>query len=176
MKKSILAVLALVLIGMLVVSGFRGPGASTGDAPGNISWQDPAMSLDNIRSSEKPVYVYFHTDWCSFCRKMEAGTFSDSRVQDLLNDNFIALKINPETSGTTNFLGENLSFSEAANRLGVRGYPASFFFSPDGKLIGGQPGYITADMFAGFADYVGNGYYRDYSYSEYESLPAEKRK
>lgn len=176
MKKSILALLAVVLVGMLVVSGFRSSGLSTDDRTGKIAWQDPAVSHDAVLASGKPVYVYFHTEWCSFCKKMETGTFADPNVQQLLNEKFIALKINPEVSGTTNFLGENLTFAETAGRLGVRGYPASFFFGPDGRLIGGQPGYIAADMFASLADYVGNGYYRDYSYSEYESLPADRRK
>jgi len=176
MKKSILAVLALALVGILVVSGFRGSGASADDWREEISWQDPAISIEDIISLDKPVYVYFHTDWCTFCKKMESGTFADSRVQDLLNDSFIAMEINPEIGGTTNFLGEKLTFAETATRLGVRGYPASFFFSPEGNLIGGQPGYVKADMFATLADYVGNGYYKDYSFSEYESLPADKRK
>jgi thioredoxin-related protein len=176
MKKSILALLAVALVAMLVVSGFRGSGASPDEWQGTISWQDPAISRTDILESDKPIYVYFHTEWCSFCKKMEGTTFADPKVQDLLNDKFIALEINPELPGKTNFLGEELTFAETATRLGVRGYPASFFFSPEGRLIGGQPGYLAADMFTGLADYVGNGYYRDYSYSEYESLPVDKRK
>jgi hypothetical protein len=148
MKKPILVVLALIIAGFLVVNGFRGgSGAVAGEWHKSISWQDPAITRA-----------------------------ADPKVQNLLNDKFIALEINPETSGTTNFLGEKLSYADAATRLGVRGYPASFFFAPDGSFLGGQAGYIDAGTFGDIAEYIGGGYYQKYSYNEFKSLPADKRK
>jgi thioredoxin-related protein len=177
MKKSVLVILAVIIVGFLVANGFRGgSGAAAGDWQKNITWQDPAITKAAIAKADKPVYLFVHTEWCTFCKKMIATTFADPKVQELLNDKFIALEINPETSGTTNFLGEKLSYADAATRLGVRGYPASFFFAPDGSLLGGQPGYINAATFGDIAEYIGDGYYRDYSYSEYKALPADKKK
>lgn len=177
MRKSILVVLAIMIAAFLVVNGFRGgSGASAGDWQKSISWQDPAITKDAIAQSGKPVFLFVHTEWCTFCKKMETTTFADPKVQQLLNDKFIALEINPETSGTTNFLGEKLSYAEAATRLGVRGYPVSFFFSPDGALLGGQPGYIDAATFSDIAEYIGGGYYEKYSYDKYKALPADKKK
>ena len=177
MKKPILVVLALIIAGFLVVNGFRGgSGAVAGEWHKSISWQDPAITRAAIAEAGKPVYLFIHTEWCTFCNKMKTGTFADPKVQNLLNDKFIALEINPETSGTTNFLGEKLSYADAATRLGVRGYPASFFFAPDGSFLGGQAGYIDAGTFGDIAEYIGGGYYQKYSYNEFKSLPADKRK
>ena len=177
MKKSILVVLAVFIAGFLVVNGFRGgSGAVAGEWQKGIAWQDPAITKSAIAQSGKPVYLFVHTEWCTFCKKMKTTTFADPKVQQLLNDKFIALEINPETSGTTNFLGEELSYADAATRLGVRGYPASLFFSPDGALLGGQPGYIDAATFADIAEYIGGGYYQHYSFDEFKDLPADKKK
>lgn len=177
MKKSILVILAVLIAGFLVVNGFQGSsGVKAGEGQKGITWQDPAITKADIAKAGKPVYLFVHTEWCTFCKKMKASTFADPKVQELLNDKFIALEINPETSGTTNFLGEKLSYADAAARLGVRGYPASYFFGPDGSLLGGQPGFIDAAMFADIAEYIGDGYYKNYSFDEYRALPADKKK
>jgi len=177
MKKSILVVLAVVIVGFLVVNGFRGSsGATAGEWQKSVTWQDPAITKTAIAESGKPVYLFVHTEWCTFCKKMKMSTFTDPKVAGLLNDKFIAIEINPETAGTTNFLGEKMSFADAATKLGVRGYPASFFFAPDGSLLGGQPGFIDAATFGDIAEYIGDGYYKNYSFDEYKALPADKKK
>jgi thioredoxin-related protein len=177
MKKSILVVLAVIIVGFLVVNGFRGSsGAAAGEWQKGIHWQNPDITKADIAKAGKPVYVFFHTEWCTFCKKMKSSTFADAKIQKLLNDKFIALEINPETAGTANFLGEKMSFADVASKLGVRGFPASYFFGPDGSLLGGQPGFIDAATFGDIAEYIGDGYYKNYSFDEYKALPPDKKK
>ena len=106
---------------------------------------------------------------------MKGETFTNPSVEKLLNDNFVTIWINPEKQGTARFTGEELSYKQLADKLGVDGYPANFFFDADGKLLGGQPGYMPSDMFAQVAEYVGKGFYKEYSFSEYQALPADKK-
>jgi thioredoxin-related protein len=107
---------------------------------------------------------------------MKAQTFIDPKVKTLLNELFYPITINPETPGTAAFTGEELGYRDLVGRLGVTGYPASFFFDPQGNLLGGQPGFVDAATFAEIAEYVGDGHYAKYSFAEFKELPADQKR
>jgi thioredoxin-related protein len=176
MRKPVIIIVVLFIASLLLINGFKGESPSGGDWNAAINWTDAAITNDDIKSSGKPVYLFVSTEWCTYCKKMKGGTFSDAKVQKLLNELFVSITINPETPGTANFTGEELTFAELAQKLRVTGYPASFFFDEQGQLIGGQPGYIKADAFAELAEFVGDGHYKQRSYSEFQSLPADQRR
>lgn len=176
MRKTILIAVALAAIGLLAVTGFRGQSGSSGsDWQDKIEWRDPATSLNSITAGGKPIYLFVTTEWCTFCKKMKNETFADPKVQALLNELFVPITINPELDGTANFLGEKLSYTDMARKLGVSGYPASFFIDATGKVLGGQPGYMSASDFAELAEFVGDGHYKSMSFSDFSRLPVEQR-
>lgn len=42
-------------------------------------------AIDMSRRTGKKVFLYFHADWCSWCKKMERETLSDARVKQELS-------------------------------------------------------------------------------------------
>lgn len=177
MKKPILAIVVVFFIGILILSGLTGSsGKAGGDWQKKIAWADPAMSKTDVAVKGKPIYLFVSTEWCSFCKKMKGETFADPKVQDMLNSLFTPLTINPEIEGTASFTGVKLTYAELAKMLGVKGYPANFFFRADGTLIGGQAGYMDPAMFADLAEYIGDSHYSKYSFSTFQSLPSDKRR
>lgn len=177
MKKSVLIIIALFAASILVINGFKGQTeGSGGQWEDGIKWSLATTTQEEIAASGKPVYLFVTTDWCTFCKKMKAQTFSDAKVQGLLNELFYAIMINPEKPGMANFTGEELSYADLAKKLGVNGYPANFFFDSEGKLVGGQPGYIDSETFANIAEYVGDGHYKNTTFAKFEKLPADQRR
>lgn len=176
MKKPVLLIVALFVVSILLINGFKGQASENGDWQEGINWQIASMTQEEVVASDKPIYLFVTTDWCTFCKKMKAQTFTDPKVQQLLNELFITILVNPEKSGTTRFMGEELSTADVAKKLGVTGYPASFFIAPDGKIIGGQPGYIDAKTLADMAEYVGDGHYKNYSFTKFRKLPTDQRR
>lgn len=67
----------------------------------------------------RPMAVYFHTDWCGWCRKMESEILSASETNGYL-DEITKVRINPERGKEEAAL---------ARQYGVRGFP-SFFIVP----------------------------------------------
>ena len=177
MRKRIFALVAVVAVGILILSGLMGSSGKGGsDWQKKIDWANPAMTKDEIAAKGKPIYLFVSTEWCTFCKKMKGETFADAKVQELLNSLFTPLTINPETEGIVYFTGEQLTYAELSNKLGVRGYPANFFFRADGTLIGGQPGYMDPATFADLSEYIGDGHYTKYSFSTFQALPSDKRR
>lgn len=127
-------------------------------AASEIKWQPFDSAVKKSGTGGKLIYLYFNTDWCGYCRKMEKETFSDPRVAQYLNQEFIPVSINPE---------KDKKGGKVASAFRVRGFPASGF-SPDGeKAIAVQPGFIPPDMFLVMLKYLGSGSYKKMSFESF---------
>ena len=73
----------------------------------------------------KPILLYFYTDWCGYCRQFERELLTSKELQNYLEDEVIAVRINPERDN-----GARIS-----RRYGVRGFPALFVHSSESKVI-----------------------------------------
>jgi len=59
-------------------------------------WLSFAQLEDSLEVHPRPVLLYFQTDWCTYCRKMEAEVFSKPRIAALLSASFYAVKFDAE--------------------------------------------------------------------------------
>jgi len=125
MKRSILLLVALVLItisGTAEINYF------------NESW-------DNIKAKaaaeHKFIFIDCYTDWCGWCKVMDKETMVDPTIISLINDNFIAVKMDMEK-------GEGIQLSM---KYHVTGFPSFLFFSPEGAYTGHSVGYQKSDEF-----------------------------
>lgn len=64
---------------------------------------------DSLRVNPKPVFLYFHTDWCTYCRKMEVEVFTKANIVSELSQNYYAVKFNAEYPGEIAFDGKVFS-------------------------------------------------------------------
>jgi thiol:disulfide interchange protein len=89
-----------------------------------VDWFEGAdgfeRAVEEAQRFQKPLFVYFRTDWCGYCKQFERNLLSDQTVIDHMDD-VIKVTINPE-SGTA----EN----QIAMAYQVRGYPAIFMHPP----------------------------------------------
>jgi thioredoxin-related protein len=175
-RTTVFAIIAIFIASVLIISAFKSGPSPTGEGwQTAINWSEPSVTGVEIIADGKPVYLFVSTEWCTFCRKMKGETFTDIRVQENLNKYFTNIHMNPETEGIARFTGKDHKFSELSRLLGVTGFPANFFFNEKGELIGGQPGYLSADQFADLTHYIGGGYYKNYKFSEFMSLSPDQK-
>jgi thioredoxin-like negative regulator of GroEL len=78
------------------------------------------------QTTAAPMVVYFFTDWCGYCKRIDRELFSSSDVDRYFSRAVFRVRVNPE---------ENASNRSLADRFGVHSYPA-FFVVPAG---GGEP-------------------------------------
>ena len=139
-----------------------------GTSFGQIKWIgiEEAMQLQD--STQKPIIIDMYTDWCGWCKKMDAETFSDPNIASYINANFIAVKFNAETTDTIMYpIGHidektgkrvtepkpfiNLQTGNRSPHLlaqmllsGRMSYPTIVFIDYEGN-IAPVPGYQTAE-------------------------------
>ncbi len=81
------------------------------------------------------VMIEFYADWCNWCRRLDADTFSVPEVQRELA-RFVPMKMNGEKGG-----------AELAARFGIDSYPTLIFLDPNGKEMDRILGYLPPDRF-----------------------------
>jgi thiol:disulfide interchange protein DsbD len=82
--------------------------------------------LENAKSLNKPAMLDFYATWCVSCRQMDAYTFSDSKVKELLQ-NFVLLRTDVTTSTPSN--------QKLEKKLKVVAPPTLIFFNREGKEV-----------------------------------------
>jgi thiol:disulfide interchange protein len=132
-RKACVLQLALVAVAILLT------GCSASDNSSSINWlYDSQEALKQAQAENKPIMVNFYTDICPACRKLDQGAFSNEKVTDFLNKNFICLKSN---TGKSSLYGI----------YGIQAVPTTLFSIPDGFRaefeIGRIVGVATPDQF-----------------------------
>ncbi|MDH3404861.1 MAG: thioredoxin family protein [Acidobacteriota bacterium] len=98
----------------------------------DISWFDDAagyaQAVAKAEAEGKPVFVYFYTEWCPYCRQLNAELLAAAEVQEEI-DRMIAVRVNAEGGPDERSL---------AAHYRVRGYPALFVFTANARS--GYPG------------------------------------
>lgn len=98
-----------------------------------IPWQNSYSSgLALAKKEGKIQMLYFYTDWCGWCQKMEKETFKDKELTGFL-DKFITVKINGDKDKQT------------TQKFAVTGYPTLVFTDHEGKVIEKIVGFLPAE-------------------------------
>jgi thiol:disulfide interchange protein len=99
--------------------------ASDGPKPDFSSWLEGADGMVEaarlFEEEARPIFVYFYTDWCPYCRQFERELLSTEAVEDYI-DGIVAVRINPENGPTE---------AEMSRRYGVQGFPMLFMLSAE---------------------------------------------
>ncbi len=108
----------------------------SGAPKADLAWADfsPA-TFARAKAEHKFVVMDGAAEWCHWCHVMEATTYHDPRVQELLAKSFIAVKIDVD------------SRPDLEQRYAEYGWPATVIFSPNAEEIGKYRGYIAPDDF-----------------------------
>jgi thioredoxin-related protein len=120
-----------------------------------IDWQEYAKGMDLAKKENKPVFLYFHADWCSYCKKLKKTTFQDALVLKYLRDNFISITVDTDKD------------QERAAQWKVKGLPTLWFLKPDNSRITSIPGYIDAEQFLNALKYIQTASYDKMSFPDF---------
>ena len=156
----------LVLIGVFVTAFLVSRPGSPQQSDG-ISWKSFDEGIALAHSTNKKVLVDVYTDWCSWCKKMDADVYPNAEVVKLLNEHFVAVKLNAESSKPVTFRGTQFTEADFAHQLGVTGYPTTLFLDSGSNPITELPGYSPADQFAKVLEYIGMDHYKRTTFQEF---------
>jgi thioredoxin-related protein len=135
---------------------------SLGDEKAKINWVSIEEAEQLVKQNPKKIFVDVYTDWCSWCKRMEANTFSHPYIIEYINKNFYAVKLNAEQDEPITFRGVEYVNESPGQNPGQRrsthnfarallqgrmSYPSVAFFDEELNLITAIPGYRDPKAF-----------------------------
>ncbi|AHC50707.1 thioredoxin [Sulfolobus acidocaldarius SUSAZ] len=104
-------------------------------------WSDEAF--DKAKKEDKPVLVDVGASWCHWCHVMDETTYEDKEVIDLINKNFVAIKVDRDEMPD---LDRRLQLA-VSSITGESGWPLTVFMTPDGKVFFGGTYFPPEDSY-----------------------------
>jgi thioredoxin-related protein len=143
-----------------------------------VKWVSFAEAQELQKITKKKIFVDVYTDWCGWCKRMDASTFSQSDIVDYLNDNYYAVKFNAEQKENIEWNGKTYRNSGSQSRsthefavflLNNRlSYPTTVFLAEDLNVIQPLPGYMDAAKFEPILHYFGTDSHKKVSWGQFE--------
>ncbi len=180
---------ALVLIGLLFTTGFVIAGNNPVIPVYNLTPQPPEKKVKWYTFEEavklqmenpRIIMVDLFTDWCGWCKRMDATTFENDTVAQYLNKYYYPVKFNAEQKEDINYGGKILKSRTDLGRTpihelayamvdGKLGYPCFIYFDAQMNRIMISPGYKEADAVLLELKYNAEGAYKTRNWDEFKA-------
>lgn len=152
-----------------------------------IKWYkfEEALVLNN-NYPKKKIFIDVYTEWCGWCKKMDATTFKDSAVVAYMNEKYYAVKFDAETKDTISINGRNYVNMNQNEKRGVHqiaadllqgkmSYPSYVILNEIGNKMTVENGFKPAAEFYPVIRYFGDNEYIRMPYSEFrQKSPSPK--
>ncbi len=124
---------------------------------GEIKWYGLNDGFQKAIKEKKLIMIYIYSPKCHYCKRMEATTFKDKQVQEVINRYFVPIKVRK--------CSENGMFVK--EEYGYMGTPTFHFIKPDGNKIKGIFGAWPKEDFLKILKYFYTGAYKTKSMTDY---------
>ena len=135
----------------------------------SIKWISWESAQDLVKKEPKKLIVDLYTDWCGWCKRMDASTFQDPRI---------VIKFNAEQTQDIIFKNKSYKFIPRGTRgyhelaveiaNGQLSYPTVVFIDEDLNTLQPIPGYWDADDFEMISNYFGGNFYKTTPWSTFQ--------
>ncbi len=147
-------------------------------AQDQINWVNWDQAQGLMKKQKRKVLVDVYTDWCGWCKRMDASTFQDPRIVKYVNKYYYAVKFNAEQKEDINFKSKTFKYIPNGRRgvhelaieitNGQLSYPTFVFMDEDFNTIQPLPGYQDADTFEIISNYFGGNHYKTTPYPNFQ--------
>lgn len=121
----------------------------------SIKWYTYEEGVAQGKNQGKKVLINFFADWCRYCKKMEKTTFKDSSVVHYLNEHFIPIRVDCDREKQT------------ASLYNIRGLPATWFLTEEGRKLSQLPGYIPPEKLLRILKYIHTESYKKMTFAKF---------
>jgi thioredoxin-related protein len=151
----------------------------SGQAQDKIKWHSIDEAILLASKDPRVLVIDVYTDWCGWCKRMDASTFSDPKVVEMMNTHFYPVKMNAEGREDVIIGDRTFKFVDNGRRgyheiaaivtKGRLSYPTISYVDAQGRVLEAAPGFKTAEQFRVHLAYYAEGAYKDQSFDEFSA-------
>ena len=148
--------------------------ADPGDEIRWLTW-DQAVTLN--KENPKKIFVDVYTEWCGWCKRMDATTFKEPEVIDYMNEHFYAVKLDAEMKQKIKFRDQEFKWVSAGRRgvhtlaysllEGRMSYPSFVTLTENFDRIAIMPGFKKAEQLLKELRFAAEDKYKETSWEDY---------
>ncbi len=143
-----------------------------------IKWYSFEEALDLNKQEPKLIFVDVYTDWCGWCKKMDAATFKEPRIVKYMNEKYYCVKLDAEGSEPVNYMGHTYTNPNPDGKRSTHqiaavllqnkmSYPSYVFLNEESRVLTVVKGYMDADKFDPIIHWFGERVYFNTTFQEY---------
>jgi thioredoxin-related protein len=132
--------------------------------PVKVKWYTLDQAVELQKKEPRKIMIDVYTDWCGWCKKMDAETFDHPVIAEYLNTNYYPVKFNAESKEPVSFAGKTFVNENLGGRAshqfaiallqGKMSYPSIAYLNEKLEPLGAIPGYYSAKDFEPLINYI----------------------
>jgi thioredoxin-related protein len=159
---------------------FSQPAPAEGSEKASIHWYSIEEALALNAQEPKKIFVDIYTNWCGYCKKMDATTFAEAEAITYINQHFYAVKLNAETKkeitlANQTYVNPNPGGQRSSHQLAVAlldgkmSYPSYVFLNEKNEKLTVVKGYLKLEDFMTVLTYFGSNAYLSQDWGSYQT-------
>ena len=154
-------------------------GSGISIAQESVKWHSIEDAVRMAAEEPKVLLIDVYTDWCGWCKRMDATTFSDPEIAAIMNKYFYPVKLNAEGKEDIVIGDRTFKFVDNGGRgyhevaaivtKGRLSYPTISYVDEQGRVLEASPGFKTAEQFRVYLAYYSGEAYKTQDFQEFAS-------
>jgi thioredoxin-related protein len=154
--------------------------------PVKLQWHKISEIETLMQKEQRKVMIDFYTDWCGWCKKMDAETFAHPVIAEILNKHIYLVKFDAESFDTVVFKNQKYFKNDQNKRTphnfaafmlnGKMSYPTTVFLDEQLNSLGPIPGFFDAATMEKILMYFVEDHYKSTEWKVFQKNYAGKIK
>jgi clan AA aspartic protease (TIGR02281 family) len=144
-----------------------------------IEWLSWEQAVAKMEKEPRKIMVDVYTDWCGWCKRMDATTMEDPKIVKLIGEKYYAVKMDGEGKKDIVFRGRTYKWvAQGRNGYhelpaemlsGKMSYPTLVFLDEEYGIIQPLPGYQDVPTLEPILAYFGGGHYKNTPWETFQA-------
>ena len=143
-----------------------------------INWMNLEEAMVAYEQDKKKLFFEIYTEWCNWCKQMDEVTLKNSKIAQVINDNYYPVKFDAEFKNTVKFKNKEYEFVMRPGRGGYHelaaefledklSYPTLVFMDENLNIIQAIVGFKSPEEFEKIITYFATDEYKKTPWSLY---------
>ncbi|VAY87092.1 Thioredoxin [hydrothermal vent metagenome] len=129
------------------------------------------LDIDKLltkNTTNKPLLIFFHMDYCLYCLKMKNITLKNHKITTKIKKSFIFVYLNVDHVKKVKYKNTIVSNKSFLKKFDINLYPTVIFVSPEDDLLYTARGFRNSEKFLKILKFIETKSYEDLDFYAFD--------